>query len=222
MIKFPVNAFLLIGPTGAGKSPLGDAIAGNGLNGHICHHLDFGAELRAAVSVAARSALYSDDELCFIRGVLERGLLLENEHFAVAEKTISLFLNRVGFSRKDILVLNGLPRHEGQARDIGKIGTVHALVVLDCSAEEIHYRIRNNTGWDRTERVDDNPDMIEKKLKIYRQRTAPLIEYYRRQGCRVYRIDVTASMTPAEAYDKLSSLAAIHPPVALVAEPPQR
>ena len=169
-----------------------------------------------------RSAAYSTPELDFIHGVLERGLLLENEHFPLAEKIIALFLDRSGFRSRDLLILNGIPRHEGQAVDIRKIANIHALIVLDCSAEEVRCRIRDNVGGDRTERVDDDIALIGKKLNIYRERTAPLIRHYEEQGSTVYRLGVTGTMKPGDAYQNVSALAAAHPPVALVAEPPER
>lgn len=218
---YPIDAVLLLGPTGVGKSPLGDALAQNGFLGRTCYHLDFGSELRGAVSGGARSGPYSKEELDFIHGVLERGLLLENEHFPLARKIIALFLDRAEFTRGDVLVLNGIPRHAGQAKDIAAVAHMHALIVLDCSADTVLNRIQENVGGDRTERVDDNKDLIEKKLVIFRERTAPLIDHYETNGCRIYRIDVSRTMTPADACQKVSALAAAHPPVAFIAEPPQ-
>jgi adenylate kinase len=219
---YPIHAILLLGPTGVGKSPLGDAVAEHGLFGRICHHLDFGSELRDAVSGGERSRAYSTEELEFIHGVLERGLLLENEHFPLAKKIIALFLDRAGFTQDHVLVLNGIPRHAGQAQDISAVAHIHALIVLDCSAETVLDRIQENIGGDRTERVDDNSDLIEKKLEIFRERTAPLIDHYAAKHCRIYRIAVSSTMTPADAYRALSALAAAHPPIAFIAEPPQR
>jgi hypothetical protein len=46
-------ALLLLGPTGAGKTPLGDWLEAHGLWGRPCHHFDFGANLRAVVAVVA-------------------------------------------------------------------------------------------------------------------------------------------------------------------------
>ncbi len=218
----PVGAILLLGPTGVGKSPLGDAIAQNGLFGRHCHHLDFGSELRSAVSAGERPAAYSTEELDFIHGVLERGLLLENERFSLAEKIISLFLIRTGFRQHDVLILNGMPRHRGQALDIAMIADIHALIVLDCSADDVFNRIRSNVGGDRAERADDNKGLIAKKLTIFKERTAPLINHYEKRGRRIYRISVSDTMSPAEAYRSVSALAAADPPVAFVAEPPQR
>jgi len=220
--SFPVHAILLLGPTGVGKSPLGNAIADQGLFGRRCHHLDFGSELREAVSGDERSADYSAEELDFLNGVLERGLLLENEHFPLAQKIISLFQKRVSFAQHDLLVLNGIPRHAGQAQDMAVLATVHALIVLDCSADDVFCRIRDNTGGDRTERIDDNRDLVEKKLAIFRERTTPLVEHYTHNRCVVYRIRVSGTMTTDRTYLELRTLAAADPPVALVTEPPER
>jgi adenylate kinase len=213
---------LLLGPTGVGKSPLGNAIARNGLFGRRCHHLDFGSELRGAVSREVLSSAYSPKELDFIHGVLEQGLLLENEYFPLAEKIFRLFLDRAGFASRDLLILNGIPRHTGQSNDIARIALIHALIVLECTADDVYCRIRNNVGGDRTERLDDDEKLIEKKLEIFRERTAPLVAYYSQQDCRIYQVNISATTTTEQAYQSLSSLAAAHPPVTLVAKPPQR
>lgn len=217
---YPVAAVLLLGPTGAGKSPLGEAIAQNGLFNRPCHHLDFGFELRNAISNKELSAAYSNDELDFITGVLERGLLLENEHFLLARKIVYLFLAREKFIQHDILVLNGIPRHTGQARDLAAIACIHSIVVLDCTTDAVFWRIQQNAGGDRTERVDDAEELIKKKLAIFYERTAPLIEFYERKACAVFRLKISGATTARDAYQQLSSLAA-HPPVAFIIEPPQ-
>lgn len=220
-LSSPVDAILLIGPTGSGKSPLGEILESRGFLGRRSHHLDFGSELRSVASGIGASS-YTPGERDFIVGVLDRGLLLENEHFVLAKKIIGLFLERSRFRRGDVLVLNGIPRHEGQAMDVASIVTVHAVVVLDCSVESVLLRIRENTGGDRTGRVDDEHALIENKLRIFNERTAPLIEYYLRTGSRIYRIDINEKTTTGSAYHRLSTLAAADPPIALVAEPPQR
>jgi len=222
LYTYPVDAVLLLGPTGVGKSPLGDVLARTGVFNRPCSHLDFGSELRLAVSDKERSARYSTEELDFILGVLERGLLLENEHFALAKKIISLFLDSVHFSRDHILILNGIPRHLGQAKDISLLAEVLAVVVLECSKDAVVCRIRDNVGGDRAERLDDHADLIKTKLATFLERTAPLIHHYEQLGRRIYRISVSGDMTPAEAYQRLSALTSAYPPVALVTEPPQR
>ncbi|MDH4162780.1 MAG: nucleoside monophosphate kinase [Nitrospirota bacterium] len=221
-LSLPVDAILLFGPTGAGKSPLGDTIACRGFFGRRAYHLDFGSELRSIANANRSSSRYSDSELAFVRGVLDRGLLLENEHFVLARKIISLFLERSCFASGDILVLNGIPRHVGQAKDLSTIAIVHALIVLDCSLDSILCRLTSNVGGDRTGRIDDHKDLVGRKLQIFIERTQPLIEHYAQEGSMIYRLPVTDASTTTDAYTALTSLATAYPPVTFIAEPPQR
>ena len=59
------------------------------------HHLDFGAELRA-VAALRDSVNYSGEELEFVRGVLERGLLINATHDTVVRLLPALVESRLG------------------------------------------------------------------------------------------------------------------------------
>jgi adenylate kinase len=201
----PVRSLLLIGPTGAGKTPLGDLMEEKGYGGR-CFHFDFGHQLRTFASCETPPEGFTDREITFIRGVLEEGLLLENEYFYIAEKILRLFLERCGFGGGDTLVLNGLPRHVDQAKDVDRIARVHSLVVIECSAADVHKRIAADTGGDREGRLDDDIALIEKKLEIFGKRTAPLVEHYANAGSRVLRVKVSASSTAENVYSDLLSL----------------
>jgi adenylate kinase len=200
------GAFLLIGPTGAGKTPLGDLMEEKGYGGGQCFHFDFGHQLRTIASCETPPEGFTDGEITFIRRVLEGGLLLENEYFIIAEKLFRFFLRRRGFTKSDTLVLNGLPRHVDQAKDVDRIAKVHSLIVLECSAEDVHKRIASDTGGDREGRVDDDIALVEKKLEIFRKRTTPLVEHYAQAGSRVFRIKVGASSTADSVYSDLLAL----------------
>jgi hypothetical protein len=104
--------------------------------------------------------LFSAADTDFIRGVLEKGLLLENRHFPLARKILFSFLDRSGFSSDDVLILNGIPRHTGQANDIATIASIRVLVILECSVDSVFCRLRENTGGDRMGRIDDDDALV--------------------------------------------------------------
>ena len=198
------RAVLLLGPTGSGKTPLGETIRRRGLWGAKCLHFDFGENLREVVARDRPDDLIGREDIEFLRGVLQTGALLEDEHFPVARRVLRRFMATEGADRQTLILLNGLPRHVGQARAIDAILDVHALIYLQCSTETVIRRIRNNVGGDRTERVDDDPAAIHNKLAIFRRRTAPLVEYYRGRGATIETLEVTAAMTPEQAWSELN------------------
>ncbi len=189
-----------------GKTPFGTCLEKNGFKGGRYLHFDFGHELRTVAQQEVTPQGFSCREHLFIRDVLEKGLLLENEHFPIAEKVIDNFLFRSNFGRNDVLVLNGLPRHKDQATDIDRKVGITDLVVLECSAEDIYERIRCNTGGDRMGRSDDGVEMVRKKLEIYETRTAPLVSHYVNAGINVFRLKVGASSSAEDLYSDFLSL----------------
>ena len=190
------EAILLIGPTGSGKTPLGSYIEEQGISDRRCHHFDFGNELRTIAGLNQPPHAFSLREHRFIRDLLAKGLLLENEHFPIAEKILLNFLKSCGYQEPDLLILNGLPRHAGQARDMARLVNVTHLLVLACTAGSVCERIEKNSGGDRTLRTDDSEEMIRKKLDIYQGRTAPLIRYYADHGSTLVTVTVDATSTP--------------------------
>ncbi|MGB9598595.1 MAG: adenylate kinase family protein [Minisyncoccales bacterium] len=47
----------------------------------------------------------------------------------------------------------------------------------------------------------DKPEVIKKRLKEYQERTLPLIDYFKKQGIKIFEID--ASPSPAEIFEKI-------------------
>ncbi|TAN40422.1 MAG: hypothetical protein EPN25_07725 [Nitrospirae bacterium] len=197
------DAVLLIGPTGSGKSPLGDHLEEHGLAGRRCHHFDFGSRLRQIALEEVPPEEFTPHEHLFVREVLEKALLLEGEHFPLAQKIVSSFLRQRYCRQGETLILNGLPRHAGQAAAMDGLVSISRLVVLECSTETVHERIRKNTGQDRTGRPDDERHLIEKKLRQFQERTAPLIGHYEDRGCKIIRIRVTGDTATGAVYEEL-------------------
>jgi len=190
------SAILLLGPTGAGKTPLGEWLERTGLWGRRCFHFDFGANLRQAAEQG--SGVLTDRELKIVRDSLKTGALLENENFPIAGKILRGFAEARGVKADDLVVLNGMPRHAGQAEDVDRIVDLQAVVVLECGAEVVRERIRVNAGGDRAGRADDSPAAVREKLRIFAERTRPLLDHYRAKRVRVQTVRVGLTTGPAE------------------------
>jgi adenylate kinase len=203
MTKYP--AILLLGPTGSGKTPLGDLVERRGLRGARCLHFDFGANLRRIVERDQPGGDFSRAEIDFLKRVLQSGALLEDEQFPIAKRVLQSFLTERGADASTVIVLNGLPRHAGQAAALEPILDVRTVIVLNCSPETVAARIRANTGGDRAGRADDDPASVARKLDLFNQRTAPLMEYYRARGAAILSIKVTPEMTAAAMWEAIES-----------------
>jgi len=201
------EAIVLIGPTGSGKTPLGELLEARGLWGRPCAHFDFGRELRHIAGGRAAER-FSDSEVGFIRGVLESGTLLEDRHFHLAERIIHGYLEDRRLDQRCIVALNGLPRHVGQAAGLGAMLDVRAVVVLSCPPQVVTARIAANTGGDRTGRTDDNPQAVARRMELFQARTAPLADYYRLAGAEIITVEVARTTTPQEMLEELNSHAA--------------
>jgi len=197
------DAWLLLGPTGSGKTPLGKAMERSGWNGRRCVHFDFGAELRKIDSGAENVPGLSDEDRDVVRRVLLEGALLENRHSPLARKILDEYLRRSGATEQDLLVLNGWPRHVGQARDLEKLAVVGRIVLLAAPVETVRARIRTNASGDRSVRDDDSPAEVEKKFALYEERTRPLVEYYAARGVPVTTLAVGPGTSISDLHREL-------------------
>ena len=193
-------SWLLVGPTGAGKTPLGRLMEAGGLGGRRCLHFDFGAELRAIADAPEMWPCLAAAEIEVILRSLGTGALLEDHEFPIALKVLRTFIRSRGLGENDRLILNGLPRHIGQARMMEDFVRVLAVVSLEATPEVVRERILFDTGGDRVERPDDELRAIRQKLVLFRMRTLPLIEYYENREVPVIRITVGARMTAEDMY----------------------
>lgn len=197
-------AILLIGPTGAGKTPLGDALEAGGFLGRRCVHFDFGRNLRDAAGGSLECGL-TDDETGHIRHVLKHGLLLEDGRFGLALKILAGFVREHGIPSGGLLVINGLPRHEGQARGLDKALDVRLVVHLCAAPEVVFERIRRNSGGDRGGRTDDTPAEIAGKVMLFEKKTAPLLDLYKARGIRVSGVTVGVETTAQDMIRELET-----------------
>ncbi len=188
------EAWLLLGATGAGKTPLGEALARHGLGGRPCRHLDFGQALRD-VEASGPVTGWPAADVRLVGELLHAGRLLEDDTFHIAERIVKQFMADRADIPDALVILNGLPRHVGQAAALEPLLAVRQVVVLACPAETVRARIRRDTGGDRVGRRDDSQAEIERKLAIFRDRTQPLIDYYADRGVGIRHLPVTVETT---------------------------
>ena len=200
---FHYPALLLVGPTGAGKTPLGGLLEAEGLWGRHCLHFDFGMSLRRSAAGEGPAGVVTREERKFLAWVLQTGALLEDEQFPIARKVLLGFLAGRGADAQTLVVMNGLPRQVGQAEALGPILAMEAVVHLACAAEVVLERIRTNAGGDRAGRCDDRIGDIRRRLEIFRHRTASLLDHYRARQVRILTIAVGVDTTTSEIRKRL-------------------
>jgi len=160
---------VLLGAPGSGKGTQAAR-----LKEHLqVPHISTGDLLRA--EVAAGSKLGRE-----AREIMARGELVSD--------AILLGMLEDRFSRPDTgngFILDGYPRNLAQASALGellqRIGQpMDRAVQLDVDNELLIERIAGRAKAEG--RADDNPDSVRKRLSIYDEQTAPVVEYYRQRG----------------------------------------
>ena len=160
---------LLLGPPGAGKGTQAK---------RLCARLGVpqvstGDMLRAAV--AARSEVGR-----LARGYMDRGELVPDEVvIGVAEERLKQPDARRGF------VLDGFPRTAAQAqaldRLLARLGTpLERCLRLLVDDEELVARLLQRAAIEG--RSDDDEETVRTRMRVYREQTAPLVDYYRERG----------------------------------------
>jgi len=194
--NMPWKAIVLVGPTGSGKTPLGQLLEKEGLGGRLCLHFDFGEALRASAKQQTGQLTCAEREV--IEKSLRTGALLEDEHFPIAKKLLANYLTERNANGDTLVVLNGIPRHIGQAESIEAVVKMQTVVSLECEPVTVWERIRINAGGDRDGRADDTLEEVEQRIELFTKRTAPLLKYYREIGVPVLPLDVGVETTSQE------------------------
>lgn len=165
---------IIFGPPGAGKGTQAEiVIKEKGLD-----HISSGDIMRRLVS----DEVLGDK----IKKYMDAGKLIPNSIIIpLVEKYLSGKMDGNG------LLFDGYPRNTGQAKALDRFArknkmAIDIIINLKLNEEESLKRIllRGQTS----ERSDDNAETIKNRLKVYREKTAPILDYYREQG-RLKNID---------------------------------
>jgi adenylate kinase family enzyme len=203
-LERPLEAILLMGPTGSGKTPLGEFLAAGGPRARRCFHFDFGHQLRLAAADVHACAYFSQAEMSVLKTVLRSGTLLEDEHFGIAAGIIRRFVDCNSIGSSDLVILNGLPRHVGQAEAISPFFSVRLVVHLQCDARTVLARIGLNAGGDRDNRTDDGLADVSRRLQLFSERSMPLLDHYRAIGIPIAEAPVGVDTQARELAGALS------------------
>ena len=160
---------VLLGPPGSGKGTQATR-----LKEYLqVPHISTGDLLRAEVAAGSPLGLQAKEVMA--RGELVSDAIL----LGMLEDRFSRDDTRVGF------ILDGYPRNLAQADALGKLleklgQKFDAAVQLDVPTELLVERIAGRAAAEG--RADDNPESVRKRLQVYTDQTAPVIEYYRQHG----------------------------------------
>ena len=172
-MSHPPSAILLLGPTGSGKTPLGDCLERTGLWGRRCVHFDFGANLRRVAQGGACPSVLTDRDLAVVRRSLETGRLLEDKDFHIAARILRAFAEQKGVGDRDFIILNGLPRHAGQARDVDAITAVREYIGTTFGDD---YRLEKPNFY-KTKSDDTAHCLVERAKGVYVHRVYDAVDF---------------------------------------------
>lgn len=173
---------VLFGPTGAGKSVQGQMMAVR----HKWKWLSTGELLRQS----------KDPEL---QEFLKTGELVSDEQtYKVFDEAIS-DAEKAGYPQ---IIVDGFPRTKEQADWLEKFDEergqkIDLVVVFEVPESEIMGRLSTRG------RAEDTPDVIARRMTIYRQKMYPVLGYFAEKGIRIIHMNGTG--TVGEVHDKLEA-----------------
>jgi adenylate kinase len=185
---------ILLGPPGAGKGTL--AAKATSILG--LPHISTGEIFRSAI--AARTELGLQ-----VKSIIEAGKLVDD--------AVTVNLVRERLTQPDAqkgYIMDGFPRTIPQAQALAEFSSADKAINFDIPDAAILERLGNrrvcrncganfNVGLSKPKvdgvcdhcngelymRDDDRPEIVQKRLEVYRAQTAPLIDYYRGKGILV-------------------------------------
>ena len=163
---------ILLGPPGAGKGTQAKVL----VDTYGIPQLSTGDILRNAIANKTPLGLAAKE-------VMDRGDLVSDE---IVNGIVSERLDAADC--KNGFVLDGFPRTIPQAEALDKMLAekgMHLNAVVEIKAEpetliaRIINRARESAAATGQTRADDNEEVLRNRLNVYREQTAPLVEFYR-------------------------------------------
>ena len=162
---------ILFGPPGAGKGTQAQHI----VDRHGVVQLSTGDMLRAAIAAGSELGLQA-------KSLMDEGKLVPDDVI------IGMIADRMNDEDcKNGVILDGFPRTIAQAKALDAMfaaGHIQLDQVIEIQVDEaaLVARIENRAAELGDARSDDTAEVLEQRLKVYHENTAPVLPYYRDKG----------------------------------------
>jgi len=162
---------ILFGPPGAGKGTQAQRI----VDRHGVVQLSTGDMLRAAIAAGSELGLQA-------KSLMDEGKLVPDDVI------IGMIADRMNDEDcKNGVILDGFPRTIAQAKALDAMfaaGHIQLDQVIEIQVDEaaLVARIENRAAEPGDARSDDTAEVLEQRLKVYHENTAPVLPYYRDKG----------------------------------------
>ena len=162
---------ILFGPPGAGKGTQAQRI----VDRHSVVQLSTGDMLRAAIAAGSELGLQA-------KSLMDEGKLVPDDVI------IGMIADRMNDEDcKNGVILDGFPRTIAQAKALDAMfaaGHIQLDQVIEIQVDEaaLFARIENRAAEPGDARSDDTAEVLEQRLKVYHENTAPVLPYYRDKG----------------------------------------
>jgi adenylate kinase len=198
---------VLLGAPGAGKGTQG-ALLAEALG---IPKIATGDMLRDAVRQGTELGLKA-------RAIMDAG------HLVSDDIVLGLVRERLSDDGAQGAIFDGYPRNVAQAQSLdgllGELGRrIGAVVYIDVDDDAIVRRMSGRTTDPETgvvyhhehnppppdiaprckQREDDREETVRHRLEVYRQSTAPLVDYYRQAGVPVHKVDGTRAIPEVQS-----------------------
>lgn len=162
---------ILLGPPGAGKGTQAKVL----IESYGIPQLSTGDILRSAIAAKTPMGLAAKE-------IMDRGDLVSDE---IVNGIVSERLDREDC--KAGFILDGFPRTIPQAQSLDamladKNMALDAVIEITADPDVLVGRIAKRANESGVVRGDDNEEVLRNRLAVYREQTAPLVEFYRGKG----------------------------------------